>query len=753
MKTKYKDIAATLQIIGAVYRHPDILDKTDKYFFHEDDFVEPLHKVVFGAIHNLWKLGKGSVNKVDILNYLAVRPSAEAVFKAGNGEEWLDKVAETATKHQFDYYYNRLRKMTLLRTYEQFGIKLDFIYDPTNVVDLKKRQEQEDWLDSSSLEDITNAVMDELNEIRSTFVDNTDDNGYQAGEGALDLIERLKQTPEVGAPLYGSLVNTVTRGARLKKFYLRSAASGVGKAIPDDTLIPTPFGYRKVAEIEVGDVLFDRLGAPTKVLAVHPQKEKKEIIEITFADGRVAKCCNEHLWLVNIYGNSGKITQTMTTKALLGIYHNECEISIPGNHAVEFYPPPVRTIDASLLEKIRSGEMTYLPYRAMISSIEDRTRLLSNLLEVVDGFIMSFASNHKGLTNDVAELARSLGYKVLPVKPIGRRYEIRVDTNPLNNKEVKILTIKRTHQYAKMTCFTVDNPESLFLMNNFIVTHNTRSMVADSCYIACDKIYDSSQGQWIDIGESLPTLLITTEQELDEIQTMMLAFVSNVNEEKILTGCYEPEEEERVLEAARILQRSPLYVEELPDFSMQDIENVIRRHIRENDVSYFFFDYIHSSMKIFAEITQKTGGVKLREDQILLMMAIRLKDLCNELGIFICSATQLNGDWEHASEANQNLLRGAKALADKVDWGGILLNATKQDMEGLQTILESGAFPTPKYKLSVYKNRRGQYKSVIVWMDGDLGTCRLQPLFITDNQYAIIPTKELNIKVVNESAF
>ena len=43
------------------------------------------------------------------------------------------------------------------------------------------------------------------------------------------LIDRLKQHPEVGTPLYGPLVNTVTRGARLKKFYLRSAATGVGK--------------------------------------------------------------------------------------------------------------------------------------------------------------------------------------------------------------------------------------------------------------------------------------------------------------------------------------------------------------------------------------------------------------------------------------------------------------------------------------------------------------------------------------------
>ena len=54
-------------------------------------------------------------------------------------------------------------------------------------------------------------------------------------------------------------------------------------------------------------------------------------------------------------------------------------------------------------------------------------------------------------------------------------------------------------------------------------------------------------------------------------------------------------------------------------------------------------DYIHTSLKILEEITRRSGGVKLREDNILFMLSIRLKDLCNQYGIFIMSATQLNG--------------------------------------------------------------------------------------------------------------
>ena len=54
-------------------------------------------------------------------------------------------------------------------------------------------------------------------------------------------------------------------------------------------------------------------------------------------------------------------------------------------------------------------------------------------------------------------------------------------------------------------------------------------------------------------------------------------------------------------------------------------------------------------MKILEEITRKSGGVKLREDNILFMLSTRLKDICNQYGIFIISATQLNGSYQ-ASE-------------------------------------------------------------------------------------------------------
>ena len=509
MSSKFKDTTAIMQVIGCIYKHPYLLEQEDKYFFHEEDFTERFHQTLFGSIYNLKMLGANKIDIDDILNYLSTRPTREAEFKVNKGEEYLTRLVDIADLSKFDYYYGRMKKMTLLRFYDNSGIDVRDLYDPDNILDIKKKQIQEDWLDNSSLEMIAQKIDDKIEMIKSTCVDNSFGKARHASEGIRGLIDRLKETPEVGVPLYGPLINTVTRGARLKKFYLRSAPTGCGKS---------------------------------------------------------------------------------------------------------------------------------------------------------------------------------------------------------------------------------------------------RSMIADACNISCNEIYDEQLG-WIKNGNAEPTLYITTEQELEEVQTMMLAFLSNVNEDKILNGNYENDEEERVIRAAEILERSPLYVEELPDFSLRDIESTIKRNVRDNQVKYVFHDYIHTSLKILEEITKRSGGVKLREDNILFMISIRLKDLCNELGIFIMSATQLNGDWQEAKEANQNLLRGAKAIADKIDLGAIILPTKEDDIVSLEKILSTGVFQKPNLKLSIYKNRRGKFKSVILWCHADLGTCRIKPMFLTDHSYEMLPIENINIVVEEESAF
>ena len=131
------------------------------------------------------------------------------------------------------------------------------------------------------------------------------------------------------------------------------------------------------------------------------------------------------------------------------------------------------------------------------------------------------------------------------------------------------------------------------------------------------------------------------------------------------------------------------------------------------------------------------------------MLSNRLKDICNQYGIFIMSATQLNADYQTSETPDQNLLRGAKSIADKIDLGAILLLAKEDDKKGLEKILQSGTFEVPTLKISIYKNRRGRYKGIYLWCKADLGTCRITPMFATGWDYELVPIDDTRIYIAS----
>lgn len=344
MISRYIDTPATIQVIGNIYNNPNILDN-EKYKFNEEDFPQDFHKIIFGTIFNLHQLGAKEISINTIEDYLYNRPTSYGIYQTNKGREYLEQISQNSSLATFEYYYFRIKKMTLLRMYDKAGLDLKWLYDIDNILDTKKKQAQEDWLDNTSLEDIADTIDKKINEIKLKYVDGTDEDYVQAGNNIDELIDRLQKNPEIGYPLYGPLVNTITRGARLKKLYLRSAATGVGK---------------------------------------------------------------------------------------------------------------------------------------------------------------------------------------------------------------------------------------------------TRAMIADACNIACDEIYNIKENKWEQNGTREPTLYITTEQEVDEIQTMMLAFLSGVNEAHIIYNRYEEGELDRVKYAAKKIKTSPLHIKRLPDFSLQDIENAIKFGIHEWGIRYVF---------------------------------------------------------------------------------------------------------------------------------------------------------------------
>ena len=85
MATRYTDIPSTMQVIGAIYVNPNLLDN-GKYFFVEEDFCEEFHRILFGSIYNLHVTGVTNINSDTIEDYLSSREKKLAVYKVNNGK-------------------------------------------------------------------------------------------------------------------------------------------------------------------------------------------------------------------------------------------------------------------------------------------------------------------------------------------------------------------------------------------------------------------------------------------------------------------------------------------------------------------------------------------------------------------------------------------------------------------------------------------------------------------------------------------
>lgn len=763
-----KDKMATVQVLGCLMKNP-MLIVDDRYRMCVEDFPERFHQILYGAIDNMVKSGVQDLNSISIDDYLSKYPRQYRVFCENKGMEYVENAIEMAQPENFDYYYQTFRKFGLLGQLEKKGFDTSIIYD-SSIIDVDQLTEMQRKFDECSIEDIFNYFEVGISELKEVYDNSSDVIGVQAAKGMSELKEQYKKAPEMGMPMGSAKLTTIARGRRLKKLYLKSAPSGFGKALPNDSMIPTPDGWRAVGDIKVGDYLFGQDGKPTKVLSVFPQG-MKQVWNVYFKDGRVVPCCEDHLWE---YYNAGTKEDKLLVNSAKEIYERAKELggfyswgfrySVRLNKPVEYshkelYPDPyvmgallgngsfryaktqkglsyssedeempnriasllgdgiiakknsrfnynytfksINNLSHNLwvqeilknypeLWMTKSGDK-FIPNDYLKSSVEQRWNLLQGLMDtdgtIYDSGALVYFTVSERLKDNVVELCRSLGmstsvtldlrknstcycigircdkfikkdlFRLHRKKRIAEEYACSNKRNERRDR-LAIINIEPTNEYKEMTCFVVDNKDHLFLANDFIVTHNSRVSVGDAAHTAVPEYYDTNTKQWINTGCNEASLIITTELEIDEVQSLVMAYVSGVPEEHILDGKYLPGEEERVDKAIEYISKSKLFIEQIPNFNIEDVENTIKKYKLKYQVGYVWFDYIHTSMKILGEVANKTRGVKLREDNVLLMFADRMKTLANTLNVHIDTSTQVNGEWRDSKTADQNLIRG-----------------------------------------------------------------------------------------------
>lgn len=272
----------------------------------------------------------------------------------------------------------------------------------------------------------------------------------------------------------------------------------------------------------------------------------------------------------------------------------------------------------------------------------------------------------------------------------------------------------------------------------------TRLLLGEACYLAFPMRYSWETMEWKITGNAEKTLFIATEQAKEEIQTMVVAYLTGINEDVILYGHFTKEQQTIIDQAKEVIKKykDNLMIVQIPMPSVEIVKSVIRQNCIVNDTKNVFFDYIFSNPALLNEFRD----LRIREDVALLMLSTALKDLAVEQDVFMMSATQLNSsqDTNEKGIKNQNSIRGSKSIVDKADIAMIGGLVPDDQRDQIAPYVAKYGMPTQVY--DVYKVRRGKWTNLKIWSNVDLGTCRRSDVFVTDSNIKEIevPIMEVN---------
>ncbi|MEG2786443.1 MAG: DnaB-like helicase C-terminal domain-containing protein [Romboutsia sp.] len=279
----------------------------------------------------------------------------------------------------------------------------------------------------------------------------------------------------------------------------------------------------------------------------------------------------------------------------------------------------------------------------------------------------------------------------------------------------------------------------------------TRVAIKRLLQVTSPKLWDEDTYDFLDnesaIGNS--ALYIGTEMDTyEELEPMMWAFVSGVDEDRIRRNELTEEEDERVNTAINILKKTNLFLVDEEDFDVTYLWYKVEQYVTEYNICAAALDYIELNNALVSEYIQETRGMGAREDQVLLNLSRNIKNIAKNFNLAFFSFTQTTDEARRDNIRDQRAVKGARSLPNKADVGIVTFEPTKKEIDLLEPILEKSGLVENKYPnvcYSFYKNRGGRIKNVKIWGYQNLGTMRFVDLFCTDHSYAQIAIDKTKI--------
>lgn len=270
--------------------------------------------------------------------------------------------------------------------------------------------------------------------------------------------------------------------------FLVFGTTGAGKAIRDDEMVLTPAGWVQADRLEEGDQVISGDGHPVSVVGVFPQGVR-EMFNLRLEDGRSIEISGDHLWAVQPFQRTSPLDQEST-------YPNEVistfelrerlgqgqALALPLNQPVDgpqaTWGNHIPEQTSNILRAIQ-GRAPY-PGDPTEGTRAQRLKLWQTVIETAQALglcrIVGRAQMFPGMPEATAQslltLARSLG---IWAKHDPEDHSILVMAG---THQVRVLRVERTQTQASCRCIKIDDPEGLFLVHDYIVTHNTETLIS-----------------------------------------------------------------------------------------------------------------------------------------------------------------------------------------------------------------------------------------------------------------------------------
>lgn len=274
---------------------------------------------------------------------------------------------------------------------------------------------------------------------------------------------------------------------------LFESSRGAGKRISDRHKIYTNKGWKLVREVTKNDKLCTIDGSFTDILGIY-HKEKGEMYKFTFIDGATTYADIDHLWTVREY--NGK-WETKSTKEILEskkkLYIPLLEKSLEGNkwsgesarenyntNFTEDYKFP-----KGVLEADRETRIDFLQYyvRRNAMVVDDKICVYDynlNTMKMARKIILSlggYSIISKFNSTNKLDIYHCNKFCPFPLKS-GFKFMYAFKRMREEDCAREIVSVEKVED-EPATCFKVAHKSHLFLIEDYVLTHNTDALLMD----------------------------------------------------------------------------------------------------------------------------------------------------------------------------------------------------------------------------------------------------------------------------------